>query len=85
MSKTTCATVNKILKAKGIPFEMVRGNGYYWYNSTSGNMDVLELPSLYVNSISDCDAMCIASEVERDYNDIMDGKLYYYYGWVRMI
>jgi hypothetical protein len=49
MTKTTIATINKVMKDNGINATMYRGNGYYYFMA---NDNTFQIKSIYTNCIS---------------------------------
>lgn len=54
--------INKQLKAQGIPFQLVRGRGYYYLMMLEG-APILHTDSIYWNSIEPKDYEAAAREV----------------------
>jgi hypothetical protein len=63
MSRTTVATINKLMKANGIQATMYRGNGYYYFMP---HIDNFQIHSIYTNCISNWKPEDIMDEIREN-------------------
>ena len=47
----TVATANRALKAAGLPYEIVRGRGYFWFAAMTDGASP-DIPSLYTVTLA---------------------------------
>jgi len=65
IARTTPSQVNRALKAAGLKVEIVRGNGYYWFDDATSM-----IKSIYANSLRGCTAAEVVDYVQSELNRI---------------
>lgn len=66
-NRTTPKEVNAALKVAGLNVEIVRGNGYYWFDD-----ETTAIRSIYANSLRGYTANDIVEHVKRELEKIND-------------
>jgi len=71
---TTVPATNRALKAAGLPYEIVRGEGYFWFAAMDDAAST-GIPSLYTTTLRHDTAVGIVEHVKTEHDKFLREKL----------